>query len=147
MKRPWAALGLVLALSVIMPRHAEAQDKKTSSKPILGQNYPNPFNPEMSIPFTVGGYPQCPEAGKQYHITIILYNIIGQVVGIPVLKGGSGSVSGGTPLDNVQLPCGEYTAFFNGRAQSNGREIASGIYPYTLSQDGVKVQKKAIAAK
>lgn len=146
MKRPWAALSLVLALSVIMPRHADAQDKKTS-KPVLGLNYPNPFNPQTFIPFQVGGYPDCPEAGKTYKTSITIYNVIGQVVAIPVLRGSAGGVSGATPLDHVSLPCGEYTAWWDGKVRSNGREAASGVYTILLEQDGVPVLRKAIVAK
>ena len=58
MKRVWGALGLVLALSVIMPRVAAAQDsKQRRNGSTLGQNYPNPFNPETRIPFSVGDAP------------------------------------------------------------------------------------------
>ena len=147
MKRPWAALGLVLALSVIMPRHADAQDKKASNKAVLKPNYPNPFNPETFIPFTVGGFPDCPDAGKLYKITFSVYNVIAQVVAVPVLRGSSGGVSGGTPLDHISLPCGEYLAWWDGRARSNGRSAASGVYTLVLEQDGVPVTRKAIVAK
>ena len=145
MKRPWAALGLVLALSVIMPRHAEAQAKPT--KPVLKQNYPNPFNPETSAPFLVGGFPNCSEPNKQYNVSLTVYNVIGQVVAIPVLKGAADGVSGGTPLDHVLLRCGSYIAFWNGKIRSNGREAASGIYQAVMNQDGEISIIRMIVAK
>ena len=146
MNRPWAALGLVLALSVIMPRQATAQDTQ-ASKPKLGQNYPNPFNPETFIPFTVGGYPNCPEPSRRYKVSIRIYNLIADLVAVPVLKGSSGGVNGGTPLEQIPLPCGQYEAYWDGKVRSNGREAASGIYLMRLDQDGVVVVRKAIAAK
>ena len=57
MKRMWGALGLVLALTVFMPRVAAAQKQDPKARrngATLGQNYPNPFNPETRIPFSVG---------------------------------------------------------------------------------------------
>lgn len=147
MKRPWAALGLVLALSVFMPRHATAQGTAASSKPTLGQNYPNPFNPETTIPFTVGGYPNCPEPSRRYKVSLRIYNIIVDLVAIPVLKGSSGGVNGGTPIDQVSLPCGQYEGYWDGKNRSNGREAASGIYLMRLDVDGVLVVRRAVSVK
>src|SRR4051812_40356774 len=109
MKRPWAALILVLALSV-MPRMAAAQDSKSSKGGVtLRQNYPNPFNPETDFSFSI----DCTVPGKQYRVTLTIWNVIAQMVAIPVLKGGTGGVSGGTPLNNVSLPCGDYVAHWD----------------------------------
>ena len=147
MKRPWAALGLVLALSVIMPRQATAQGSK-AKKPTLGQNYPNPFNPETFIQFEVGDFPNClAEPSRMHTVTLKIYNLILDLVAIPVLKGSAGGVNGGTPLNQVSLPCGQYLAYWDGKVRSNGREAASGIYPYALTVDGQTTSKKAIAAK
>src|SRR5689334_13254614 len=137
MNRPWAALGLVLALCVIMPRSAQAQGSQKPGKPTIGQNYPNPFNPETFVPFTVGEVPNCPEGGKQYRVTMKVYNQLGQVVAIPVMYGAAGGVSGGTPLDRVLLTCGSYRARWDGKTIFNGREAASGIYRIVIDQDGV----------
>ncbi len=147
MNRPWAALGLVLALCVIMPRDASAQVSPASSAPRMKQNYPNPFNPETTTEFFVGGYPTCAEPGKAYQVTVRVLNSFTQVVSYPVLLGSSGGVSGGTPLRNVSLPCGAYKAFWDGKVLSNGREAASGIYFIQVIQNGVAASIRAIVGK
>lgn len=148
MNRPWAALGLVLALCVIMPRSAQAQGGQKPGKPTLGQNYPNPFNPETFAPFTVGGYPNCDaQPGRQYRVSVRIYNMIGQVVAIPQLFGSvSQGPDGGTRLDRIQLPCGQYRMRWDGKT-TNGREAASGIYRIVLEQDGVLTSVQAIVGK
>lgn len=148
MKRMWAALGLVLALSAVMPGAAAAQDIRVrTSGGSLGQNYPNPFNPQTFIPFSVGDSPSCTDASKLHRVSLKIYNIISQLVAIPVVEGGGGAVSGGDKLDNVLLPCGEYVAYWNGNVQSTGREAASGTYLYRLEVDGKAMAKKMISVK
>ena len=152
MKRLWGALGLVLALSVFMPRVTEAQTsqdgKMRRNGHTLGQNYPNPFNPETRISFGLGDAPNCTNPGKQYRVSVKIYNILSNQVAIPVLQGGSNGVAGGQPLENLTLPCGEYVAFWDGKIQATGREAASGVYLYRLEVDGVPtLMRKMIVAK
>ena len=148
MKRPWAALGLVLALSVIMPKESAAQsqdpDRKVGKGLSLGQNFPNPFNPETSFPFGVGDPPTCPDEGKQYRVSLKVYNVLYQIVAIPVVKGGNNA---GQPLDNLLLSCGEYVAYWDGKVIGTGREAASGVYLYRLEVDGKTLLRKAISVK
>src|SRR4051794_12239630 len=122
MKLGWAALTTVLVLSALMPRAAAAQQPSTQSPPTrgrnsgfgLGQNYPNPFNPETTIPFTIGDVPTCTDPGRQYRVSLRIYNLLAQLVAVPVLQGSAGDVAGGQPLENVMLTCKEYTAYWNG---------------------------------
>ena len=146
MNRPWAALGLVLALCVIMPREASGQ-KPASGRPGMTQNYPNPLNPRTVQPFTVGGYPNCAEPNRQYRITLKVLNVLGQTVSFPVLVGGAGGVPGGTPLKGVLLTCNKYEALWDEKSFGNGREPASGVYIFVLDQDGVLISSKAIVSK
>ncbi len=148
MNRVWGALGLVLALSVFMPSDASAQDTRQRKPGMsLGRNYPNPFNPETSIPFSVGDPPSCTDGGKQYRVSLRIYNILPQLVAVPVLQRGGGAVSGGQPLDNVLLPCGDYVAYWDGKVRDTGREAASGVYIYRLEVDGKTLVDKMIAVK
>ena len=154
MKHRWAALAGVLVLSVFMPHSARAQQAGTSTPRReqaaglgLGQNYPNPFNPETRIPFRVGDYPTCTEAGRLHRVTLRIYNLLAQLVAIPVLQGGTGAVAGGEPIENVQLGCNEYTAYWDGKYLQSGREAASGVYLYRLEVDGRVIVKKMIVMK
>lgn len=146
MKFRWAALMIVLALGAMMPSTVGAQSSPTpqprgESAGKLGQNYPNPFNPETTIPFTIGDPPMCEDPGKTYRVTLRIYNVLAQLVAIPLLIGG------GDKLENVSLTCGTYTAFWNGRYLDSDREVASGIYLYRLEVDGKAVVKKMIVMK
>ena len=146
MKLRWAALVVVLALGAMMPSTAGAQTDTTppprrESAGKLGQNYPNPFNPETTIPFTIGDSPACEEPGRTYRVTLRIYNVLAQLVAIPLLEGG------GQKLENVPLTCGSYTAFWNGKYLDSDREVASGIYLYRLEVDGKAVVKKMIVMK
>lgn len=148
MKRSWAALGLVLALSAIMPNVSGAQDtRKTAQGVSLGRNYPNPFNPETRFDFTLGDPPTCTEPAKQYRVTVKIYNVIAQLVAIPVLQGGSAGVAGGQPLDNVSLTCGVYVAYWDGKVRNTGREAPSGVYLYRIEANGVTVTQKMVSVK
>jgi hypothetical protein len=151
MKRSLVALGLVLAVGVFMPDVAAAQDQSTrTSRPgmSLGQNYPNPFNPETNIPFSVGDAQQCAiNPGKQYRVTLKILNLLPQHVATPVLKGGAGGVSGGQPIENLLLPCGDYVGYWDGKVRGTNRDAASGTYYYILDVDKKTLVKKMIVVK
>jgi hypothetical protein len=144
MKLRWAALWVVLALSALMPDSAVAQGG--GQPPVrrpgrLGQNYPNPFNPETWIPFAVGDS-ACAEPSKQYRVTLRIYNSLAQVVAVPVLQGGAGGTAGGDRVESVTLPCGSFTAYWNGKILNSNRDAASGVYVYRLDVDGKFVEMK-----
>ena len=142
MNRVWTALGLVLALTAFMPRASQAQDTRDKKPGMsLGQNYPNPFNPETKIPFSVGEPPTCTDNGKQYRVSLKVYNLLSQLVAVPVWQGPA------TPLDNVAIQCGEYTAYWDGKVLNTGREAASGVYYYRLEVNGIPLLKKMIVVK
>ena len=152
MKQRWAALALVLALGALMPRDAAAQGvpepgRARQANATLGQNYPNPFNPETRIPFAVGDPPNCEGSTREYRVTLRIYNLLAQLVAVPVLQGGAGDVAGGQPLENVILTCNQYTAYWNGKYMNSDRDVASGIYLYRLEVDGRAVVKKMIVMK
>ena len=149
MKRPWAALSLVLALSVFMPETSAAQTQDSGTwqrRPgmSLGQNFPNPFNPETKLPFTVGDPPNCTDQGKQHRVSLKIYNLLHQLVAIPVLQGGSNA---GQPLNDLPLQCGEYIAFWSGKDIRTGREAASGVYLFRLEVDGKTLLNKGFSVK
>ncbi len=146
-----AQLLAVLTL-VLMPRVGKAQSTQPDphqKKPVvsLGQNYPNPFNPESRIPFTLGDYPTCSDGGKQYRVTLRIFNLLAQVVAYPLLEGSSGGVAGGQRLENVLLPCGQYTAYWNGKYLGTSKEAASGVYYWQIVADGQSQIRRSLVAK
>lgn len=158
MKLRWAApFLLVLALGALVPATSSAQgtgsppaQPPTTRRPAAGgleQNYPNPFNPETRIPFVVGDAATCTDAGRMHRVTLKVYNLLAQLVAVPVLVGGEGGVEGGRPIENLTLPCRRYVAYWNGKYQNTDREVASGVYLYRLEVDGRSVVRKMIVAK
>ena len=137
----WAALALVLALW-LTPKQAAGQQSEPRGRKsgTLGQNFPNPFNPETTIPFAVGD-DGCTDGGKQHQVSLRIYNVLAQVVAIPILQGSA------QPLSNVSLTCGQYTAYWDGKYLNTGKEVASGVYLYELVVDGQRFAKKMFVAK
>ena len=147
--RRFALLMAVLAL-VLMPRVGQSQGSQPDKKKSVvsaGKVYPNPSNPESRWQFQVGGYPACEDGGKQYRVTVKIFNILAQVIKVPQLVGGSGGVAGGQKLDGVMLPCGEYIAYWNGKYLDTTREAASGVYLWAAEVDGQRVTHRATVAK
>ena len=146
MKLRWAALSLVLALAALMPDDLAAQTSPPpgttqDAKVKLGRNYPNPFDLDTRIPFEVGAPPQCEDHSRLYRVTLRIYNLLSQLVAVPVLQGGSGSTPSGQPLENVLLPCDRYVAYWDGKAQNSTQELR-GIYFYILEVDGAQRLKR-----
>ena len=96
----------------------------------LAQNYPNPFNPTTTIAYTIPSTEQRAQSAVKgadsklsaLRTTLKIYNLLGQKVR--------------TLVDDVQEP-GYYSVSWDGR-DSDGREIASGVYFYRLSVNGSK---------
>jgi hypothetical protein len=78
----------------------------------LDQNYPNPFNPSTVITF---------EIAKTTHITLRIYNILGELMT--------------TLVDGVKEP-GVY------RTTLQASSLSSGVYFYALAADGATIQTK-----
>lgn len=154
MKLRWAALAAgVLALSALAPRGVVAQgmilgatrDRGSGSE--LGQNSPNPFGQETRIPFTIGDYPACSDPSRVYRTSLRIYNILSQLVAVPVLQNGTGGAANGAPLESVELTCGQYEAYWDARNSRTGQGAAPGIYLYRLEVDGRPVTKKMIKSR
>ncbi|MGH7568481.1 MAG: hypothetical protein ACREL9_05855 [Gemmatimonadales bacterium] len=110
----------------------------------LKQNYPNPFNPATTIPFALG--PQLFAAGHRPRASLKIYNVLAQLVAVPILQGS------GERLDNLELTCASpsgcaFSAYWDGKVQGTGREAASGVYLYQLVVDGRRYTKKMIIMK
>ncbi len=150
----WAALALALALCAFTPKYAAGQSsgppRGRSAGGSLGQNYPNPFNPETFIPFTIGDS-TCSDGGASHVVSLRIYNILAQLVAVPILQGGSStsgaSAAAGRPVANLSLSCGRYTAYWDGKLMNTNMEAPSGLYVYELVIDGQRLVRKAFSAK
>ncbi|UCD25173.1 MAG: hypothetical protein JSW51_04405 [Gemmatimonadota bacterium] len=125
----WACLALGLLLAA--PSAMEAQQGRPTDAVRLGRNYPNPFNPETTIPFELGQ--SLFENGHQPTVTLRIFNVLAQLVAIPILQGS------GEPLDKMKLEwngTGRYSAYWDGKIRGTDREAPSGVYVYQLIVDG-----------
>jgi len=114
----------------------------------LGQNYPNPFSPATRIPFSIGNAPFCNDQGRQYRVSLKVYNLLAQLVAVPTLVPSDGvTVTGGSPVQDLELTCGQYTAYWNGNYLTTSREVASGMYLYRLEVNGKAVVRKMFVLK
>jgi hypothetical protein len=132
-----ASLGLLIAAPAVV----QAQ-QDTGESVQLHRNYPNPFNPETTIPFTLGF--ELWADGQPPVVSLRIYNILAQLVAVPILQGS------GEQLDNVALTwngTGEYSAYWDGKVLSTGRDAASGVYVYQLTVDGQTITKKMTIVK
>ena len=140
-------VGVVLLLAgLVLPSSVSAQDTDPPDRDSgfrLHQNYPNPFNPETRIPFELGE--SLFESGRPVRVTLRIYNVLQQLVAIPTaLNHPQGN---GVPVQNLEYDTpGEKVAFWDGR-DTNGREVASGIYYMQLIVDGRSVVRRMIVAK
>ena len=89
----------------------------------LSQNYPNPFNPSTKIAFSL------PRAED---VTLIVYDIIGNKV-IEILK-------------NQRYEAGNWTITWDGN-DSRGKQVASGLYFYTIRAGKYTASKKMTLLK
>lgn len=83
----------------------------------LGQNFPNPFNPSTNIEFDL------PKAG---HVVMNVYNVLGQKVATPVDK---------------HMEAGSHTVVYD------GRNVASGVYFYSIESNEFSKTKKMMLVK
>jgi hypothetical protein len=149
--RRGSCVAVILLLGLgILPAKLSAQQPGGSSSgnrgaPIakLGQNYPNPLNPQTWIPF---GLTDAALVNGQARVTIRIYNVLQQLVAIPVAENYPGG--GSPPLDNlVFTQAGDFTAYWDGKDRS-GQQVASGLYYYQLLVNGRSIWiKKMLVGK
>jgi hypothetical protein len=152
MRHRWAALSVVLALGVLVPGKVAAQETPPSTPPQarspgfeLGQNSPNPVTSAAVVPFTLGDAPTCTDAARQYRVTLRIYNVLAQLVAIPILQ--TGEFANGQPVVGLMLKCGNYTAFWNGNYLSTTQVVPPGVYLYRIEVDGRAVARKMVVVR
>jgi hypothetical protein len=141
----WAtpALGLLACVLIASPASSQVPDQRAEGghrHGLLGPNQPNPFSHQTTIPFTVGDA-QCASGAQRHVVTLRIYNILSQIVGVAALVDSmatdheAGQMTP-RPLSNLSLACGEYLAQWDGKHTKDGREAAPGVYMYQLLVDG-----------
>ena len=134
----WPGWWLVLLVGAGSP--VAAQANVIPPRIELKENYPNPFYPATTIPFAISK--EVCVGGHQPVVSLKVYNVLVQVVAIPVLANGSAE-----RLDSLRLRCGEYRAYWDGKYLDGNREANSGIYYYQLTVDGERFTRKMIAQR
>lgn len=94
-------------------------DGQTPQTFSLSHNYPNPFNPVTTINYSV------PERA---HVNVSIYNLLGQKIN--------------TVVDELK-PAGQYTTRWDG-TDSNGKQVATGVYFYRLRAGDFAESKKMV---
>lgn len=136
----WAMLSLGLLLA--RPAALTGQQSQSGTGVTLGRNYPNPFNPETWIPFQISEDHFA--NGQRPKVTLKIYNVLAQLVAIPVLQG-SGQV-----VQNLSLEwngTGNYVAYWDGKYLGTDRDAASGVYVYQLEVNGERQTQKMTIVK
>lgn len=139
--RAWALVLLGLIGLMTTPAYGQGggQDRPAVQ---LEQNYPNPFNPETTIPFTLS--PELWDNGQQPVVSLRIFNVLAQLVAVPVLQGT------GEPLEGVELAwngTGNYAAYWDGKVRGTDREAASGVYVYQITVNGFRDTKRMTIIK
>lgn len=135
----WQRPGWILATLLSLAGRASAQERPPPLVE-LRENYPNPFFPSTTIPFVLN--PELCERGHQPLVSLKIYNVLAQVVAVPVLLD-----SNGERLENLRLRCGAHEAFWDGKVSSSNREITPGVYYAHLVVDGERYTLKVIARR
>ena len=154
MMRCWTAFVIVFAACAALPsvvrgqatdRHASAATRKGRLFP----NQPNPVTTETLIPFRVGD-DTCSVESETHHVSLRIYNILSQIVAVPVLLDSAAGVDATStartdtsvaraapaPVTNLELACGSYVARWNGRHDADDRRASAGVYMLQLMIDG-----------
>ena len=134
-------LGLLVGVGTPVAAQANVDPPRVELK----ENYPKPVLPTTTGPFVMSQ--EFCARGHQPLGTLMVYNVLVQVVAIPVLNDGTGARSVGERLDSLRLRCGEYRAFWDGKYLDGRGEATPGVYYYQLTVDGERFTRKMIAQK
>jgi hypothetical protein len=135
-------LGLLVGIGTPVAAQANVSPPRIELK----ENYPNPFFPATTIPFDISQ--EVCSRGHQPVVSLRIYNVLVQVVAVPILVSGPGVRAGGTErLDSLRLRCGEHHAYWDGKYLDGKGEATPGVYYYQLTVDGERFTRKMIAQR
>lgn len=107
----------------VYPTHISNKEKnKFPEKIYLSQNYPNPFNAETTIQFTLP---------MTSHVDLIVFDVRGREM---------------KKLVQRELEAGSHQIKWDGK-DSYGGNVASGLYFYKITAEGLTFTKKALLIK
>ncbi len=132
--RPGLWVGLLLATGT--PAGAQSAPPPRVE---LGESTPNPFFPATSIPFEI--HQEVCAKGHRPVVSLRIYNVLTQWVATPVLRGR------GDTLNSLQLSCGKFVAYWDGRYRDGKREVTTGIYYARLIVEGERVVTRKMIAR
>ena len=133
----WPGWWLGLLVGIESPVAAQANGPPRIE---LKENYPNPFFPATTIPFEIGS--EVCAKGRQPVVSLKIYNVLVQVVAIPLLAAGSDE-----RVDSLRLRCGRYRSYWDGKYLDGKAEATPGIYYSQLTVDGERFTRKMIVRK
>ncbi len=140
--RPGWWLGLLVGVGTPVAAQANLAPPRVELK----ENYPNPFFPTTTIAFSISR--KVCALGHQPVVSLKIYNVLVQVVAVPVLTNGAGArPATAERLDSLRLRCGEYHAYWDGKYLDGRGEATPGVYYYQLTVDGERFTRKMIAQK
>jgi len=135
--RRWPGCALVLLLGLA---GAASAQERPPPRVELHENYPNPFFPSTTIPFVLN--PTLCERGHQPLVSLKIYNVLVQIVAVPILLN-----SNGERLEELRLRCGAHEAYWDGRLLTGNRDLVPGVYYAQLTVDGERYTLKMIASR
>jgi len=134
----WPGWWLGLLVGVGTPVAAQANVAPPRIE--LRENYPNPFFPTTTIPFLIAQ--EVCARGHQPVVSLKIYNVLVQVVAVPVLEKDTT-----VRLDGIRLRCGEHRARWDGTVLDGERDATPGVYYYQLTVDGERFTRKMIVQR
>lgn len=135
LRTAWLQLLLGLTLAAVAPAAAQGRDEGVE----LLENAPNPVTTTTTIGFILRE--EVCAAGHVPTVSLEIYNVLVQVVAVPVLV-----ADPPTPVSRLRLPCGEHRAVWDGRLR-DGRPAQTGVYYYQLVVDGQRFTRKLIVQR
>lgn len=131
---PTLALALTLGTAAIVRAQAPPAVRVE-----LGEGIPDSLTGSTTIPFSI--LPEVCSRGHVPTVSLKIFNVLVQVVAVPVLEGDTPA-----SLAGARLRCGEYRARWDGK-QLDGRPATTGVYYYQLTVDGERFTRKLIVQR
>jgi hypothetical protein len=132
----WPVLWLGLTLAAA-PVRGQAAPPRVE----LRESDPNPVISTTTIGFVL--HAEVCAKGHVPTVSLQIYNVLVQVVAVPVLDAEQGR---DRPIIDLKLPCGTYEAVWDGRLQ-DGRLAQTGVYYTQLIVDGQRYTQKLIVQR